>query len=138
MIEIRTYEGDAHTLSRFIHETWTQTYQGKMAVSLWGPGYFDWQLLADGWRQRNYLVAAYDGSRLVGCLMAEPFRFKSKIGELNGTMSSWLTVHHDYRRLGIGLQLFEEQRRRHLERGDGFLMGYLYQGSTHSKGGSFG
>jgi GNAT superfamily N-acetyltransferase len=121
MIEIRTYDGDAATLSRFSQEVWRASYEGRVTFPLWSAQYFDWQLLTES-RSRDYLVAAYEGSKLIGTLLAEAFRFRLHGREVNGTTGSWLSVHPDYRRMGIGSKLFEEQRRRHLERDAPFML----------------
>jgi GNAT superfamily N-acetyltransferase len=108
-----------------------------MPFPLWDPPYFDWQLLAEQSSERDYLVAAYDGSKLVGSLMGEQFRFRLYGREFNATTGSWLTVHPDYRRYGVASKLFKEQRRRHLERGAVFMLGYVYIGAAVSMGPKF-
>lgn len=137
MIEIRTYEGDADEIARFAQRVWRATYEGRMPLPLWDAAYFDWQLLADRPGGRDYLVAAYDGARLVGSLLGESFRFRLHGREFDATMGSWLTVAPEYRRQGIGSRLFEEQRRRHQQRGAVFHLGFGYTGYAASLGPRF-
>jgi GNAT superfamily N-acetyltransferase len=137
MIEIRTYGGDAVELSNFTQEVWRGAYEGRMQFPLWDPHYLDWQLLDDRPGGRDYLVAAYDGAKLIGCLLAEPFRCRLHGREFDASMASWLTVHPDYRRQGIGAKLFEEHRRRHLERGALVMFGYIYVATALSAGPKF-
>jgi GNAT superfamily N-acetyltransferase len=130
VIEIRTYEGGASELSTFIREVWNLTYKGRMPFPLWSARYFEWQLLVGRARERDLLVAAYDGTKLVGCLMAEPCRFRLHGREIAGSTASWTTVHPDYRRAGIGVKLAVEQQRRHLDRGLAVYAGFLARTPT--------
>jgi GNAT superfamily N-acetyltransferase len=137
MIEIRTYEGDAVELCHFIQGVWRATYEGQMPFPLWDQRFFEWQLLAERPGGRDYLVVAYDGSMLIGSLLAEQFRFRLDGHEFDATTGSWFTVHPDYRHRGVAFKLFNEQRRRHLERGAVFLLGFLYMGTASSLGPKF-
>jgi GNAT superfamily N-acetyltransferase len=143
MIEIRTYDGDAAEIAAFTKRVWRATYEGRMPLPLWDHAYFDWQLLAgcDDRRVRpggrDYLVAAYDGAKLVGSLFGEAFRFRLHQRQVDATMGSWLTVDPEYRRQGIGSRLFDEQRRRHRERGGVFHLGFGYTGYADSLGPRF-
>ncbi|MBI4591166.1 MAG: GNAT family N-acetyltransferase [Candidatus Rokubacteria bacterium] len=126
MIECRTYEGGAAELARFIQDVWRGSYAGRMPVPLWDERYFDWQLLSERPGGRDYLLVAYDGTRLVGSLLAEGFRFRLHDREVDGSMASWMAVDADYRRKGIGTMLYQEQRRRHVERGAAFSLAFVY------------
>jgi len=137
MIETRTYEGGAAELGQFAQRVWRGTYEGRMMLPVWDDQYFDWQLLSDRPGGRNYLVAAYDGTKLVGSLLGEQFRFRLHDREFDATMGSWLTVDPEYRRQGVGTLLFEEQRRRHLEHNAVFHLGYGYVGAADSLGPRF-
>jgi GNAT superfamily N-acetyltransferase len=137
VIEIRTYEGDATELSRFTREVWRQSYEGRMVIPAWEPDYLDWQLLSDPSGGRDFMVAAYDGTRLVGTDLANTFRVRMRNRELDCTLRSWFTVHPDYRRRGAAIKLINEQRRRHLERGVPLSLGFLYRGWSGSLGPQF-
>lgn len=130
MIEIRTYEGDAAELSRFTQRVWIEGGIDKMPLPIWNEEYFEWQLLSELAGRRNFLVAAYDGARLVGCLPCERFRFRVDGCEMDGTMGSWLTADPDYKRQGIASLLVEEQRRRHAEQEAKFMIGYAAPGTS--------
>ncbi|MFO1093535.1 MAG: GNAT family N-acetyltransferase [Planctomycetaceae bacterium] len=137
MLEVRTYEGDADELSRFVGSVWKATYAGKMPLPIWDSAYFDWQLL---WRppaQRPACVAAYDGDRLVGTLLGEEFRFRWLDREHLATQGSWLSVDPEYRRAGTAGLMLKELKRRHVERGADFQIGYGYEGSRLSLGPKF-
>ncbi len=137
MIEIRTYDGDAAAFSRFSHDIWLKTYEGLMPLPLWDASYFEWQWVPEETENRDYLVVAYDGSKLVGSFVGEAFRFRFHDWEFDATMGSWLSVAQEYRNQGIGKRLFEEHRRQHLERGAVFQIGYGYIGSRASMGPRF-
>ena len=100
-----------------------------MMLPLWDARYFDWQLLSERPGGRDFLVAAYDGTKLVGSLLGEKFRFRLHDQEFDATMGSWLTVDPEYRRQGVGIKLFDEQHRRHLEHDVKFHLGYGYTGA---------
>src|SRR5262245_49860208 len=42
MLRVRTYEGNADELSRFVGSVWRATYAGKMPLPIWDAAYFDW------------------------------------------------------------------------------------------------
>jgi GNAT superfamily N-acetyltransferase len=137
LIEIRTYEGDAVELSRFTRDVWCQSYQGRMLIPLWEPEYLEWQLLGEKTSSRDFMVAAYDGTKLVGTDLANAFRFRVRNRELDCTLRSWFTVHPDYRHRGTALMLIHEQRRRHLDWGVPLSLGFLYRGWSGSLGPKF-
>jgi GNAT superfamily N-acetyltransferase len=128
MIEIRTFDSDAGELARLTDEVWSEDYASKENLPAWDARFFDWQLLAERPGGRDYLVAAYDGTRLVGALLAEGFRFRLHGREVTGSMGSWLTVHPAYRKDGVGLRLLEELRKRHREREAAFCLGFIAGG----------
>jgi len=130
VIEIRTYEGDAGELSTFIREVWSLTYKGRMPFPLWSARYFEWQLQVGRTRERDLLVAAYDGAKLIGCLLGEACCFRVHGREVAGSTASWTTVHPDYRRGGIGVKLAVELQRRHRDRGLAVYVGFLARTPT--------
>lgn len=138
-MEIRSYDGSAETLRDFVVGVWRDTYGGRMAFPLWTPDYFRWQLGVESPAQATspHLIAAYDGGRLVGTILGYPARFRTPLGERAGSQGSWLSVAREYRRQGVATQLRQELRRRHVEHGLGFQIGYGYFGSPHSLGPSF-
>ncbi len=123
-IEVRTYEGSAAEAAAFTSSIWRQTYAGRIPVLEWDETYYEWQLLPDSGGSRDWLVGAYDGKSLVGSLFADPFPFRLHGEDVLGSMSSWLTVDPSCRGRGIASRLADEQRRRHLERGAVFCLGF--------------
>lgn len=123
MIEIRTCESEIPEVARFTTDVWRQTFAGKRLTINWHEAYFDWQLFND-FIERDYLLAAYDGSTLAGTLFAEPFRLRLHDREHDASMSSWLTVAPEYRRHDVGTKLVAEMRRRHLDRQAAFQIGF--------------
>lgn len=131
MLDIRTYEGGGRELSDFITPIWRETFDGQRLTLDWDADYFDWQLLADGEAPRDYLLAAYDGGRLVGTLLGEPFRFWLRgQGEREAAVGSWFTVDPSYRQSGVGSKLAAEMRCRLRERGAAFLLGFGIRGTV--------
>ncbi len=128
MLEPRTFEGDAAEASAFIVPCWRAAYPHH-PIALWDERYFEWQLLAGRPAARDLLVAAYDGTRLVGAHFAEAFPFELRGEPIVASQGSWFSVDPEYRRRGIGRLLVEEQRRRHRERGLAFLSGFGVRGT---------
>ena len=133
MIEVRTYEGDAQTVSNFTRQTWLERYKLDIPVIDWSPAYFEKQLLWDRPGKRDFLVAAYDGARLIGTLFAEEIPFQHRGEPVSATMGSWLTVDPDYRGQGIARMLAEEQRRRHRAANAKFMLGFGVLGTDGPK-----
>ncbi len=134
MLEIRTYDGDAGPVDRLMNDVWTPEYQGTVPVARWGERLIDWQLLAEELGGRDYLVAAYDQAKLVGILFAEPFRFSLRGRETCGTIGRHLTVHPDCRSQLVAFQLLSEFRKRHIDRGYKFCLGFSLGGVTTPSG----
>ena len=137
MIEIRTFEGDAAELSEFTTGVWRKSYRGKMPVPLWSPRLFRRELLPTDDDPRDYLVAAYDGTRLVGSHPARAVPISLHGEERSATWGSFLTVDPDYRRQGIAQKMHVEFQKRHQERGAAVNFGYLYIRNIRSLGPKF-
>ena len=124
MIEVRTYDEDAHTAAAFTSRVWSHRYQRHVPVIDWSADYFDWQLLWPRHGGRDYLVAAYEGSTLVGTLFGEAMTFQLRGEPFDATTGSWLTVDPAYRRQGVARLIADEMRRRLRERGAKFMFGF--------------
>jgi GNAT superfamily N-acetyltransferase len=130
VIEIRTFEGTPRELEAFVSSVWTGSYAGRMAFPLWSADYLDWQL--DLGSSRDFAVAAYDGERLAGVILACSFDFRTPTGVRGGILSSWLSIDPAYRGQGLVGRLKAEQARRLAERGGSYVFAYRYVGSRHS------
>jgi hypothetical protein len=137
MIEVRTFDGDAAELATFCTTSWRKRYEGRMAVPLWSPSFLEWELLGDDHAQREFLVAAYDRTKLVGVLPARPARYQLNGRPVSGTWGSFFGVDPEYENEGVSLKLNLEQRRRHRLHGAEVLMGFVYVGSSASMGKDF-
>jgi GNAT superfamily N-acetyltransferase len=136
MIEIRPFEGDAEELAAFTQRVWRQSYAGQMLTPLWSKEFMERDLLADG-QDRDFLIAAYDGARLVGSHPAKPIPIRLHGKKLPATWASFLSVDPDYRRRGVALKLQAEYVRKHQEREIPVNFGYLYLRSARSMGPEF-
>ncbi len=136
MIEIRTFEETAAELSDFVVGVWRRSYEGKMPVPLWSGDFLERELLLDG-NDRPYVVAAYDGARLVACHPGRPIEIRLHSEPIGASLGSFLSVDPDYRRQGIARKMQVEFARRHRERGDRVNFGYLYFRSAKSMGKNF-
>ncbi|MBD3672675.1 MAG: GNAT family N-acetyltransferase [Planctomycetaceae bacterium] len=134
MFEIRPYEGSPEELAKFVTPIWVRAYAESMCVPLWTPEFLTWAL---DWSQRDHLVTAWDGTRLIGCLLANVYEMHY-LGELvKGTQCSYLTVDPEYRRRGIANLMVEQQRKVNVEQQIAFELGYLYTGNQRSMGPKF-
>lgn len=136
MIEIRPFEGDAEELAAFTRRVWRQSYEGQMLTPLWSKEFMERDLLADG-RNRDFLIAAYDGTRLVGSHPAKPITVRLHGQEVPATWASFLSVDPEYRRRGVALKLQAEYVRKHREHEIPINFGYLYIRSARSMGPEF-
>ena len=82
MIEIRTFDGDVAELARFCTSSWQKRYAGRMPVPVWLPDFLEWELLGEDHAARQFLVAAYDGSRLVGAILGPGGQLASQVKTL--------------------------------------------------------
>src|ERR1700750_2253232 len=101
MIKIETYRGSIEELVEFVNHVWTHSYAGRMTFPSWTTKFFEWQLRLDSDPSRQNLIAAYDGSVLVGVLLGTSLPFRSPAGLHAGSLWSWLSIHPDYRGRGI-------------------------------------
>ena len=126
MIEVRTFDGGPEDAHRLILDVWTAAYGGKLPIQAWSPEYFEWELFSTRLGGDDYLIGAYDGSRLVGTLFAEEFTFRLNGEEVRGTNASWLSVHRGYPG-GIAKRMYALLQQRHLERQAPFMTGWFYR-----------
>ena len=137
MIEIRTYDGEPAELAAFCTGVWRDRYGDKMTVALWNGPYMEWELFADEPGARDFLVAAYDGGRLVGALPSKPVRYHWKGQPIAGSLGSFFAVDPAYEKQAVSLKLVLEQRRRHRERHAALFGGYLIHGDPTAMGPKF-
>jgi hypothetical protein len=122
-VEIRNYDGDGSDLAELIDRTWRTNFTGKMWFPLWDRDYFCWRLLDERGGGRDFLVAAYRGSKIIGCLLAEPLDLAVRGRTVKGTLSSWLSVDPEVRIPNLAIRLVEGLRKRHQEHGMAISIG---------------
>ena len=123
-LEIRTFDGDGAALAELTNRAWGQTVAGKALYPLWSAPYFDWRLLDPRGGGCDFLVAAYKGTRLVGCILGEPLDFRVGERTVRGTLSSWLTADPEHTTVRVAMRMVAELKRRHQEHGMAFSMGF--------------
>jgi len=136
MVEIRTFDGDMQQLAEFCNGVWAQRYQGRMPFAQWTPEFLAWEL-DDCPATREMIVAAYDGSKLVGVLPARPMRFHLQGQTIDGSWGSYFSVDPDYENQPVSIKLHLEQRRRHKERGLKVNLGFVFTGYSVGRGQKF-
>lgn len=132
-LEVRTFEEDAQVASDFTRKVWLERYQLTSPVIEWSANYYQQFLMWDRPGSRDFLVAAYDGAKLVGTLFAERTLYQLRGQPITGTVGSWLSVDPDSGGKGIGRKLVDEMRRRHREQDAKFMMGYGVIGTDGPK-----
>jgi predicted N-acetyltransferase YhbS len=142
MLEIRTFNGDMCELAEFCNSAWLRRYRGEMPVAQWSPDFLAWELddattTSDLPAARELLVAAYDGSKLVGVLPARPLHFHIQGQTVAGSWGSYFSVDPDYENQPVALKLHLEQRRRHKEHGLRVNFGYAFTGYAVGRGQAF-
>jgi hypothetical protein len=137
MIEIRTFDGTPEELAAFCTGHWRERYGGKMAIPLWGAPLLDWMFFSEDPGARDLLVAAYDGTRLVGTLPQKAVPYQLHGQPILGSYGSFFTIDPAYENQGISLKMVLEQRRRHRELKAPLTAGYLIRGESVSMGHQF-
>ncbi|QDT52606.1 hypothetical protein Pan44_06180 [Caulifigura coniformis] len=131
-MEVRTYDGTAEELSRFVISVWRDAYVGKMAFPLWTPEYLAWQLDLAAPEAREHLLGAWCEGELAGVLLGWSFPYRQGEQRHPAILSSWLSVRPEFRGRGVVKALKIEQDSRMRARGDGLIFAYRYFGSEHS------
>jgi hypothetical protein len=137
MIEIRTFDGTPEELATFCTGLWRDRYGGKMAIPLWSAQLLDWMLFSAESGDPNLLVAAYDGTKLVGTLPQTVVQYHLHGRPITGSYGSFFTIDPAYENQGISLKMVLEQRRRHRELKAPLTAGYLIRGESVSMGHQF-
>lgn len=137
MLEIRTFDGGPEELAALANRVWRESYAGRMPAPLWGERFLRRELLCNADGDRELIVAAYDGSQLVGVHPARPIRIRLRGQELSASWGSFLTVDPAWRRQGVARQMIEESIARHRARGAVANFGFLYIRSSRSMGPKF-
>ncbi len=137
MIEIRTFDGGPGELARFTVGVWRQAYEGRMMIFLWSEDLFRRELFSEDDGCRDYLIAAYDGAKLVGSHPSKPLMIRLHGEAVSATWGSFISVDEAYRRRGVTFKLQQEWTRRHREHGAAVNLGYQYVRSPHAMGPKF-
>ena len=132
-VSIDSYRGSAEELAEFVNEVWEHSYAGKMPFPHWTPAYLKWQLRIGANKDSRSLLAAYEGTRLVGVLLGTDYSFRTPGGIFPGSQWSWLSVHPEYRGKGIAKAFDRERIHRQEAAGSKLVVSYRYVGSRHSQ-----
>ena len=129
MVSIEPYTGSAEELADFVGMVWSRSYAGKMVFPRWTADYFRWQFRQASTGVGDNLLAAYEGSTLVGVSSGTDYSFRTPSGVVPGSHWSWLSVHPDHQRKGIAPALDQERIRRQQANGSELMVSYRYLGS---------
>ena len=138
-IRVNAFGGTTNELSEFVVSTWLASYEGHMIVPQWTSQYFDWMFptSAEPGIQRCFLVAAWDGNRLIGVVVAMPYDIQVHGETIPGTQASWLSVLPEYRRHGVARKMTDHLTEVERNAGRDFRIGYMYLGFKESLGPKF-
>ena len=117
-IEYRDFDGDGESLSALAHTAWTAAYGEETWYDLFRPELL--QHLHAEVPDPRFLVAGYDGGKLVAFIANLPRRYRLNGKSYLGVVATQLTVHPDY--LGAGVYLIAECLRRNADLGADFVL----------------
>lgn len=131
MVELRNFEGDASEFAALCASV--RRHEGNTAEwsPMWDAPFVRGQIDAPA-RNRELMVAAYDGNRLVGAFFAVPYEFIVRGDLISGSFSTCFIVDPNYRALGP--YLVEELRRRHRDAGLAMSLGFVMGGHETAAG----
>jgi GNAT superfamily N-acetyltransferase len=132
--EVRPFEGSPEELSDFVVSQWNAWYSGRMFVPRWSGDYFRWQLRMDDAERRRHLIAAYQGTRLVGVVLHFPMQFATADERFAASQASWMSVSPAFRGQGVASALHQSLRALHRELGLRFQLLFAYYGHRASLG----
>ena len=133
MLRYTTYQGTIEDLVEFVNRVWEDAYIDKTTFPCWTVEFFKWQF-GDGSDARlSHLLAAYDGTRLVGVLLGRPCLLRLPSGVIRGSQWSWLSIDSRYQGRGIARALDHERIKLLAATDSRLIISYRFVGSTHSK-----
>ncbi|ULH14289.1 GNAT family N-acetyltransferase (plasmid) [Deinococcus sp. KNUC1210] len=130
MIEVRPFCGDPADLAAFINACWNDRYLARDLIPTYSAADLSWQMLESP--DRSFHLAAYDGSQLVGCFLADRVRVRLNGQSVEGTQGSYLSVHPDYGARGVATRLINTLERLHRAHDLKFFLGYVNSSPTSS------
>ena len=125
MVEIRTYDGDGSDLAELCLRIRIQEGVEDKWAPLWDAAYVRNQIEKPA-ADRELMVAAYDGKRLVGSFFAVPYPFILHGQQRRGTFSTCLMIDPSYRALTP--YVIEKLNRRHRDNNYAFSLGFIMGG----------
>ncbi|MDA4846584.1 hypothetical protein [Hoeflea poritis] len=125
MVEIRTYDGDGSDFAELCLRIRKQEGEEEKWSPLWDAAYLRRQIEAPA-ADRELMVGAYDGERLIGSFFAVPYMFDVRGETLAGTFSTCLMIDPAFR--GLTPYVIEKLRRRHRDNGYAFSLGFVMGG----------
>jgi hypothetical protein len=115
-LAIRGYEGDGSDLGNLVTHTWKTTFEGKTWFPIWDRDYFGWRMMDERILDRELMVCAYDGDKLVGCVLGEETDFSIDGVKVRGSLASYLSVDPQTRHRHVAMRLVDRLRQLHIER----------------------
>jgi GNAT superfamily N-acetyltransferase len=116
-LTIVPYAGGGDDLADLITDVWTRTFGGQAWFPLWDRRYVEWRLMDPRIVDRELIVCAYDGDRLVGCIVSEESDFRIGTERICGSLTSYLSVDPDTRDRGVAVRLLDALAATHRRRG---------------------
>jgi len=137
MVEIRKFEGDVEQMSQFIAKTWRHYYQGRMPLPCWTTDFLAREAWPDDETARDYHVAAYDGTRLVGLVPGWPVSVLLHGREVLARTGTAVSVDPEYQRQGVAKLMNQRAMEQARERGCAVTLFYLFTRSGAFRGTKF-
>lgn len=128
MIEVRSFDGDPAELAALINAAWQGRYLARDLIPVYDSPGLEWQILADP--DPSLHLTAWDGSRLVGCFLADHVSLRVAGQVWRGSQGSYFSVHPEYAARGVASRLLTALERAHRAQGLAFMLGYVNSSRT--------
>jgi len=130
-VTYETFRGDIEELGRMAHDSWRNEYGADSYPNLYKPSYFNYlfERIAD----RDHLIAAYSGDRIMAFMAALPRRFHYRGGIYKAVLACLLVTREQAYRKGMALGLTAKALQLNEKHHYDFALLYLETGHRSSK-----
>ncbi len=130
-VTYETFRGDIEELGRMAHDSWRDEYGWDSYPNLYKPSYFNY--LFEHLEDRDHLIAAYSGDRIMAFMAALPRRFHYKGEIYKAVLACLLVTRKEAYRKGMALGLTANALRLNEKHHYDFALLYLETGHRSSR-----
>ncbi len=118
---------DPDAIARFIGEVYDSRPHGKSFVPRWSGPFFKHLIFDHPDFTPDHALGAYQGERLVGLIMAQPYVVFMGSKKIKGLFGSWLAITPEGGGTFTAIKLINELKERNKTRGAKFMVGIAYR-----------